>query len=181
LQASEGFLALALTLSVYGITEMLFGYGFIAVFVTALSLRHYEKGHDYHNDLHSFTDQAERLLVAVLLILFGGAIKSGILAPLDWPMVLFTLLFLFLIRPLAGMLSLRGEKLHSYETLAVSFFGIRGMGTVFYLAYAFQSIYFNNQDKLWAIVAFAILISIVIHGLTATRVMKYLTKNSPGK
>lgn len=117
---------------------MLLGYGFIAVFVTALSLRHYEKGHDYHNDLHSFTDQAERLLVAVLLILFGGAIKSGILEPLDWQMILFTLLFLLVIRPLAGILSLRGEKLHKYELLLVSFFGIRGMGTVFYVAYAFH-------------------------------------------
>lgn len=156
---------------------MLLGYGFIAVFVTALSLRHYEKGHDYHNDLHSFTDQAERLLVVVLLILFGGAIKSGILEPLDWQMILFTLLFLLVIRPLAGILSLRGEKLHKYELLLVSFFGIRGMGTVFYVAYAFHSIYFNNQDKIWAIVAFTILVSIIIHGLTATRIMKYLTNN----
>lgn len=177
LKASEGFLALSLTLLVYGITEMLLGYGFIAVFVTALSLRHYEKGHDYHSDLHSFTDQAERLLVAVLLILFGGAIKSGILGPLDWQMILFTLLFLFLIRPLAGILSLRGEKLHKHELLSVSFFGIRGMGTVFYVAYAFHSIYFNNQDEIWAIVAFTILVSIIIHGLTATRIMKYLTNN----
>lgn len=181
LQAGEGFLALSLTLLVYGITEMLHGYGFIAVFVTAVALRHYEKGHDYHSDLHSFTDQAERLLVAVLLILFGGAVQSGILAPLDWPMILFTLLFLFLIRPLAGIVSLRGEKLHKHELLSVSFFGIRGMGTVFYVAYAFHSIYFNNQDKIWAIVAFTILVSIVIHGLTATRIMKYLTTSFKAK
>lgn len=177
LHTRDGFLAIAVTLLAYGITEMLSGYGFIAVFITAITLRHYEKGHDYHADLHSFTDQAERLLVAVLLILFGGALVSGILSALSWGMVLFTFIFLLVIRPAAAYLSLYAVNIWPREKLAISFLGIRGMGSVFYLAFAFHELHFNFEDELWSIIAFTILCSIVIHGLTANPIMKYLKKN----
>lgn len=176
LHTRDGFLAIAVTLLVYGITEMLSGYGFIAVFVTAITLRHYEKGHDYHAELHSFTDQAERLLVAVLLILFGGALVSGILSALNWRMVLFTCCFLFVIRPVFAYISLYAVKLPRVEKLAISFFGIRGMGSVFYLAFAFHELDFGLEDELWSIVSFTIVCSIVLHGLTANPIMKYLKR-----
>ena len=176
LKTNDGFLAISLTLLVYGITEMIHGYGFIAVFICAITLRHSEKADDYHHELHTVTDQSERLLVAVLLILFGGSLVSGILYVLTFKMVLFSLLFLFVIRPIAAYLSLLFIPLHFREKLAISFFGIRGMGSIFYLAFAFSKAHFSYQRELWAIVAFTILISILIHGITATPAMKYLTK-----
>jgi len=179
LSTRDGFLAISVMLIVYGFTEMVHGYGFIAVFVSAVTLRHYEKGHEFHDDLHSFTDQAERLLVAVLLILFGGALVNGILAPLTWPMVGFTILFLFVVRPLAAYICLLTAKIHMKEKLAISFFGIRGMGSVFYLAYAFKETGFGHEDELWTIVAFTILVSIIIHGITATPVMQHLKYTLP--
>lgn len=179
LKTNDGFLALALTLSVYGLTELIHGYGFIAVFISAITFRHSEKEHDLHDELHSFTDQAERVLVAVVLILFGGTLVSGILNPLTWKMVLFTFFFLFLIRPLAAYASVLVPKIHLKEKLAISFFGIRGLGTIFYLAFAFREAAFKFKDELWAIAAFTILISIVIHGLTATPIMQHLKENMP--
>lgn len=176
LKTNDGFLAIALTLLVYGITEMLHGYGFIAVFICAITFRHSEKADDYHHELHTVTDQSERLLVAVLLILFGGSLVSGILSPLTWKMVLFSVLFLLVVRPLAAYLGLLFIPLHVREKLAISFFGIRGMGSVFYLAFAFSKAQFAHQRELWAIIAFTILVSILIHGITATPAMKYLTK-----
>ena len=176
LHTRDGFLAIAVTLLVYGITEMLSGYGFIAVFISAITLRHYEKGHDYHADLHSFTDQAERLLVAVLLILFGGALVTGILSELSWEMVLFTSIFLLVIRPAFAYLSLYAINIPRSEKLAISFLGIRGMGSVFYLAFAVHKFHFSFEDELWSIVSFTILCSIVLHGLTANPIMKYLRR-----
>ncbi len=67
----EGAEALAATLLSYGLTEIIQGYGFIAVFVTALVLRHYEWTHDYHETLHDFAVVVERLLMSAVLILFG--------------------------------------------------------------------------------------------------------------
>jgi NhaP-type Na+/H+ or K+/H+ antiporter len=174
LKPTDGFLAISVMLCTYGLTELLHGYGFIAVFISGLTLRHSEKNHDYHKELHSFTDQIERILLGILLIIFGGTLVSGILKPLTTESALFSLGFLFIIRPATAYLSLLGTQIHLKEKLAISFFGIRGMGSVYYLAFALGHVSFSNEDQLWAIVAFTMLVSIVIHGLTATPVMKYL-------
>lgn len=163
----DGFVSIAATLIVYGLTETIHGYGFVAVFIAALTLRGYERNHKYHNRLHAFSDQIERILVAIMLILFGGSLVRGIMNSLTWPMAAFGIAFIFVVRPLAGLIGLIGTRLRIQEKLVISFFGIRGMGSLYYLAFAFGTTFFKDQDQLWAIVAFIILISIGIHGLTA--------------
>lgn len=179
LKTTDGFLALSLTFLVYGVTELLHGYGFFAVFICAVNLRHYEKGHEFHSELHSFTDQIERLLIAVLLILFGGSLVSGILDALTWKMALFAIGFVFIVRPLTGLIGLYKRDIHIKEKLAISFFGIRGMGSIFYLAFAFHEATFEHQDELWAVVAFTILLSIIVHGISSTPIMKHLKTTLP--
>lgn len=168
----DGFVAIAATLMVYGVTEMVKGYGFMAVFVTAITLRNYELNHKYHRKLHDFTDQIERMLVAIMLLLFGGSLVHGILKSLDWYMVGFGLLFVLIVRPVLGLLSLIGSRLHFKEKFAISFFGIRGMGSFYYLAFALQQAQFAHSDQLWSIISFIVLLSIIIHGFTATSVME---------
>jgi NhaP-type Na+/H+ or K+/H+ antiporter len=171
---NEGFIAISATLAVYGITELLLGYGFIAVFVTAITLRNYELHHKFHKKMHSFADQIERILLAIVLIVFGGSLVSGILNDLSWNMVVFGLIFLLLIRPISGLIALLGTKLHVKEKLAISFFGIRGIGSFFYLAFAFKQTSFMHGIELWSLVAFIVLISVLVHGVTANTVMKKL-------
>ncbi|HEY0175604.1 MAG TPA: cation:proton antiporter, partial [Pedobacter sp.] len=175
----DGFVSIAATLTVYGATEMIHGYGFVAVFIAALTLRGYERNHKYHNRLHAFSDQIERILVAIMLILLGGSLVRGIMNSLTWSMAAFGVVFIFIIRPLAGLIGLIGTRLRIQEKLVISFFGIRGMGSLYYLAFAFSTTFFKNQDQLWAIVAFIILISIVIHGLTAGFTFKKLEEVLP--
>lgn len=179
LKTTDGFLALSLTFLVYGVTELLHGYGFFAVFICAVNLRHYEKGHEFHAELHSFTDQIERLLIAVLLILFGGSLATGILDALTWKMALFSIGFVFIVRPLTGLISLIKLDINFKEKLAISFFGIRGMGSIFYLAFAFHEATFENQHELWSVVAFTILLSIMVHGISSTPVMQHLKATLP--
>ncbi|MFC5284365.1 cation:proton antiporter [Pedobacter alpinus] len=174
----EGFLAISLTLAVYGATELAVGYGFIAVFVCAITLRAAERKHDYHRNLHSFTEQIEKLLVAVMLVFFGGSLVTGILDALTWQMAIFSILFLLIIRPVSAYLSLFNIKLKKYERFAISFYGIRGMGSVFYLAYAMHTIKFDYENELWAIVAFTILLSLILHGFTATKIFGKLDKSN---
>jgi NhaP-type Na+/H+ or K+/H+ antiporter len=130
----DGFLAISLTLLVYGLTELLHGYGFIAVFIAAITFRHSEKKHEYHATMHSFTNQIERLLTAILTVLFGGAIAMRIFDSLTWQMGIFALLFVLVVRPVFGYLSLIGTDLQPKERFGICFFGIRGMGSFFYLA-----------------------------------------------
>jgi NhaP-type Na+/H+ or K+/H+ antiporter len=175
----DGFVSIAATLLVYGITELIHGYGFIAVFAAAVTLRTHERSHKYHNRMHAFSDQMERMLVAIMLILFGGSLVHGILDSLTWPMAAFSIVFIVLIRPLAGLIGLAGTKLKVQEKLVISFYGIRGMGSIYYLAFAFSTVYFKDQDALWSIVAFIILISIGIHGITAGFTFKKLEDALP--
>jgi NhaP-type Na+/H+ or K+/H+ antiporter len=174
---SDGFVGVATTLMVYGLTELLHGYGFIAVFVTAITLRNFEINHKFHKYLHEFTDQVERILVAIVLILFGGSLVSGILNALTWPMVGVAILFLFIVRPLSALIGLIGIKLHIKEKLAISFFGIRGIGSFFYLAFGLAQYSFTYGKEIWSLVSFIILLSIIIHGLSANVVMKHLKEN----
>lgn len=170
----DGFVALCATLLVYGITEVAHGYGFIAVFVSAVTMRGVERHHKMHRTLHEFTDQIERLLVCIVLLLFGGSLVSGLLNALTWPLAGAGVFFVLVLRPVIGALSLWGSGLDIKEKLAIGFFGIKGIGSFYYLAFALAQASFPEQDELWAVTGFTVMLSIIIHGLTATSIMNKL-------
>lgn len=174
-RTGDGFVALGATFLAYGVTEMAHGYGFLAVFVAAIAIRNAERHSDYHERLHDFAEQTERLLMMVLLVLFGGALAGGLLDALTWTGAAAVLLFVFLVRPLAGLASLAGEGHHPLrERAAVAFFGIRGLGSFYYLAYALNKASFENAETLWAVLGLTVLVSIVLHGSTVTPAMRWL-------
>ncbi|MCU1565701.1 MAG: cation transporter [Pseudarthrobacter sp.] len=174
---SEGFVALAATFLAYGVTELAEGYGFIAVFVCAVTIRAAERTHGYHRILHSYVEQLERLLTVVILVLLGGAIARGLLAGIGWAEVLVALAFLLVVRPLAGWLGLLGGKTGPRERIALSFFGIRGIGSLYYLSYALGKGRFADQAEwLWAFVGLVVALSIVIHGATTSPLMNRLDR-----
>ena len=175
-RSSDGLAALAITLFVYGMAELFHTYGFLAVFVAALMIRHHERSHSYHGTLSLFAEQCERLLTAGLLILLGGAVSIGILGalqPVDW---VFALAFVLLVRPLAGFIALARTPLHARERWAISVFGVRGMGSFYYLAFALNHGDFSDHRRLWAIVTLVVLVSIVLHGVAATGTMAWLDR-----
>ncbi|TMR28826.1 cation:proton antiporter, partial [Nonomuraea zeae] len=171
----DGFVALAATFLAYGVTELVSGYGFIAVFVTACTVRRVEHGHGYNNVLHGFVEQLERLFTAWLLLLLGGFVATGGLAPLTWRGAAVGLALVLVIRPLSGWLSqLRGPA-GPRERRIISLFGIRGIGSLFYLAYALGHADFGvPPEELWAVTAFTVMLSVVLHGITATPAMNRL-------
>jgi NhaP-type Na+/H+ or K+/H+ antiporter len=174
-RTGSGFVALGITALAYGLTEMVRGYGFLAVFVAALALRSTEPGHEYHNKLHDFAEELERLMMMVLLVLLGGAMTGGdLFSALTWQAAAFGLLALFVVRPLAGWIGLIGTDPPPGEKAAISFFGIRGLGSIYYLAYALHHAKFDNVDLLWSTAGFIILVSIVLHGVTVTPAMRHL-------
>lgn len=169
---AEGFVALAATFLAYGTTQMIEGYGFIAVFISAVTIRSAEHTHDYHRVLHGYIEQLERLLTVVVLVLLGGAISRGLLDGIGWPEVLVALVFLLVIRPVVGWLALAGGKTGPQERIAIAFFGIRGIGSLYYLSYALGRTDFGGQgEKLWSIVGLVVAMSVVLHGVLASPVM----------
>ncbi|MFF0245759.1 cation:proton antiporter [Streptosporangium sandarakinum] len=173
----DGFVALAATFLAYGLTELVHGYGFIAVFVTACTIRAAERTHGYNAVLHGFIEQIERLFTAWLILLLGGFVITGGLAALTWRGAAVGLLLLLVIRPLTGWLATLGGRPGPRERGVLAFFGIRGIGSLFYLAYALGQADFGvPAEELWAVVAFTVLASLVLHGVTATPVMARLDR-----
>lgn len=176
-KTGDGLVALGATCLVYGLTEIVHGYGFLAVFITALNLRSAERDHDYHETLHDFAEQIERLLMMVVLVLFGGALTgSGLLSNLSWPIVAFGVFTIAALRPIASWIALSGTNIPVMERLVVSFYGIRGLGSIYYLVYAVEKAAFDDSDVIWSAVSFVILLSIGLHGVTVTPVMRYIDR-----
>jgi sodium/hydrogen antiporter len=174
----DGFVAVAATLMVYGITEIVHGYGFIAVFVSSITMRNYELDHKYHKKLHDFTDQIERILVSVVLIAFGGSLVHGILLPLNWSMIVLGITFIIAIRPFSALVGMLGTRLKPKERLVIAFFGIRGIGSFFYLAFAAGQVQFKMEKELWTVVSFIVVLSLLIHGITATPTFEKMEKEA---
>ena len=177
-RTGDGFVALGITCLAYGLTEMAHGYGFLAVFVAALGIRAAERNHSYHEKLHDFIEQLERLLMMALLVVFGGAIVGGMLRGLSFEVILFALVAVFVVRPLSGWASLLGRDQPTDEKAVIAFFGIRGLGSAYYLAYGLNHGKFENPDLLWSTMGLIVLFSVVLHGTTVTPVMRWLDRRS---
>ena len=163
----EGLVVIGATLIAYGLAEAVAGYGFLAVFAAAVAARQREAESEYHVSAHHFMDQVEQVVLVVMLLAFGGLLASGVLAALTWPGALLGLAVVFVVRPLAGLAGLLQSGLPWAGRGAVAFLGVRGAGSVYYLAYGQTHAAFEGLDVLWAVVAFTILVSVVVHGLSA--------------
>lgn len=176
-RSGDGFVALGMTCVAYGLAELAEGYGFIAVFVAALALRAAERHHQYQRKLHDFAEELERLMMMVLLVGFGAAMTGGSLfGGLTWGGVGFAVLALFVIRPLSGWLGLAGAGLAPAERVVIGFYGIRGIGSMYYLTYALQKGTFEEPAVLWSTLAFIVFLSILLHGATVTPTMRWLER-----
>ncbi|WP_306422399.1 cation:proton antiporter, partial [Geminicoccus harenae] len=177
-RTGDGFVALGATMLAYGITSAIHAYGFLAVFVAALAIRAVERNHEFHDKLHDFAEQSERMLMMVLLVLFGGmVVHGGLLGRVDGAMILFALGTLFIVRPVIGMISLAGTPTSWAEKWTIAFFGVRGLGSIYYLAYAFNQASFQDPTRLWSAVGLVVLISILLHGTTVTPAMNLLDRH----
>jgi NhaP-type Na+/H+ or K+/H+ antiporter len=178
-KTGSGVVALAGVLLAYGLTELLEGYGFIAAFAAGYTLRRSETDHHFHRRLHDFSESLEHAMTAILLVAIGAAI------PILWPHFTFEhaaigLALIFFIRPLVGWMSLARTPLRGRERLVVSFYGVRGIGSVYYLAYAGHHVKLVDEYALWATVAFTILVSTAVHGLTAGLAVERATGEKQG-
>ncbi len=169
----EPVLALAMTLGVYGLAQVLHGYGFIAVFVAALTLRAAERSHDFHEELHGFIEQLEHILTWGILLLLGVAITAGLLAPLTVAGAALGCLLVLVVRPVTAWISLARTPMRRSERWVTAAFGVRGVGSVFYLAYAGAD-FGTDLPWLWATVGFTVVLSVLVHGVAATPLMRML-------
>lgn len=178
-KTQSGVIAFAGVLIAYGITEIAEGYGFIAAFVAGVTLRQEETHDRFHKRLHDFSESLEHTLTALLLVALGGALPA--LWPwLDWQHALIGAGLIFVVRPLAGYLALTGTAITGRQRLVTAFYGVRGIGSIYYLAYAGHHVELVNEETLWATVAFTVVASTLVHGLTAGIAVERATGEGAG-
>ncbi len=178
-ERGESLLAVAALVTAYGLGDVVGGYGFLSVFACAMTFRSAERSHDYHAAMHQVVERLERLLTLFILLVLGIALTRGLLGSLDWRGVGIGLGLLFVIRPGSALLALSTRRrpddqvggLDRRERWATAFFGVRGVGSIYYLAYAAGEVPELGQDWLWSTVAFTVVASVLVHGVLAKPVM----------
>ena len=200
----DEFLSLGLIALAYGAALLLQSYGFLAVFAAGLALRRVEHGTTggqhigdaYEIAKHvgaeaaatdpatapaylaesvlSINEQLERIGEVVVVVLIGG-----MLATVRVPLVAlwFVPLLLLIIRPLAVTLSLLGSRTSLLQRGLMAWFGIRGIGSVYYLMYAISHGLVPAQAMLLAqLTLITIATSAVVHGISVTPLMHYYSQ-----
>lgn len=174
-KSGPGVLALGAVLTTYGLVELSEGYGFIGAFAAGLVCRRVQAKHHFHTRLHVFSEAIEHAVTAVLLVLLGSTLPS-LWPALDWRHSLIGFGLILVIRPLVGWLSLLGTDLPMQDRWIIGFFGVRGIGSIYYAGYATGHMEFVNEDPIWALVAFTIFASALLHGGTSFLVDRFASK-----
>lgn len=164
-ETGSGVIAIAGVFLCYGSTELVEGYGFIAVAIMGLTLRRVEETHHFHKRLHDFSESIEHALTALLLVALGTALPQ-VLSGLTWSVALLVVLLLVVVRPVTGWIALLRTNLPTRDRAIVSVYGVRGIGSIYYLSYAAAHGDVYGIDQLWTIVALCILASTVLHGFS---------------
>lgn len=166
---------LAATFLAYGLTEYLHAYGFLAVFIAARASRASRRDPDmeddpedsYTNAAHQEADQIEGILMVLLLLWFGTFVAAELWNQWTLTDLAIALALLLVVRPVVGWVALSGHPLRGLERFKVAFFGIRGMGTIFYVAFAQthmpDGMMFEGIDDVWRIAGLCIFISVLMH------------------
>ena len=174
-QGYENFLALGLIGLAYGVAVMAHGYGFLAVFAAGLALRHTESSVSKPADAEmthavmSFNEQLDRIGEMVGVVVLGLLLWSVPWVPAAlW----FVPLVLLLVRPLSVLLGLAGSRTSPLQRRLIGWFGIRGIGSLYYLAYALNhGLPPAHAPLLVGLTVAVVVSSIVVHGVSVTPLM----------
>jgi NhaP-type Na+/H+ or K+/H+ antiporter len=174
--AYDAWLAIPSVLAIYGLTEAAGGYGFIAAFFGGLAFRRYEHSHEAHVTVHEGADLVEKIGELAVVLMLGSMLTIaglGVPGVEGWLLVPALLL---LIRPISVYLSMLGHRIPAGERTFVAWFGVRGVGSLYYAAVAVGSgVLAASEEKLviWTAIA-CVLVSIVVHGVTAAPLSRRL-------
>ena len=175
-QQRRELIPLALLFFAYGTVEMLGGYGFLAAFVAGLGFRRaIDQEQDRLARFAEFTESIEAIAEAAAIIALGALFRGRHILDLGWGGVAFALVAIFLLRPLIVWLSTARSGFSTGTRAYWSWFGIRGIGSLYYLAYA---ITFGLPDRLavqlFAATTLLVLLSNVLHGVTTYPMVRRL-------
>jgi sodium/hydrogen antiporter len=178
----EDFVALSMVLITYALTELVNGYGFLAVFIAGMVVqRNHATPETYHSQ-REFAEQIEKLMEVGIVLLLGSLLRIEPMIRFAGPILLVAVLLIFIIRPIGAWISTLGSPLNPTRRLLYGWFGIRGLGSLYYLSYAFgKGLSGDLGEEIAWIVYFTVVISIILHGISATPLLTWYEKKLPRK
>ena len=203
----DDLVGLGLIAAAYGVATLVHAWGFLAVFFAAVALRQTElmmAGAPKDQDgllepdtgksqvaLDSASQEApptvsaeslvfkeylERLSELTLVLLLGGMIS---LQEISWQAVFMAMFLFFVARPVAVFLGLAGSGTPLRLQAMTAWFGIRGIGSIYYLVFAIEAgLAPDLATQLTNITLFVIMLSIVVHGLSVKPLMNTLWRDA---
>ena len=201
----DEFLALGLIALSYGVAVLCLTYGFLAVFAAGLALQRVKErplesassavqetglqssqakealatDSEYASafmmqEVRGFNEQLERIAEIAVVLVVGA-----MLAYIDIPVgaVWFVPLLFVLVRPVSVWLGLLGAPVSRDQRWFIAWFGIRGIGSIYYLMYAINhGLPRGLAAEIVAITLTAVAVSIVVHGISVTPLMRLYTQ-----
>jgi NhaP-type Na+/H+ or K+/H+ antiporter len=166
--AFDGWLSIPAVLTVYGLTELVGAYGFLAAFAAGVAFRRYEHTHEQNRRVHDGAEVVEKFGELAVILLIGSMLSlDGLETPglSGWLLVPVLLL---VIRPAAVLLALLGSERDWKERAFVAWFGVRGIGSLYYAAVAVGTGVLAGDAAVvvWTTLA-CIVVSVFVHGVTA--------------
>ncbi|MBH8555355.1 sodium:proton antiporter [Nostocaceae cyanobacterium CENA357] len=186
----EDFVAISIILITYSLTEVVNGYGFLAVFVAGLVVQRSYRNSEKPLAQLEFIERLEKLLEVGTILLLGSILLFEPMLKFATQSLLVAISLFLIIRPLGVWISTISKrpldsyrrKLHPIARLLFGWFGIRGVGSLYYLAYAFgHGLEGAAAEKIAWITYTTIIISVVLHGITATPLMKLYERKISSK
>ena len=173
-ELTEDFLALSTILLAYSLTEVVNGYGFLAVFIAGIVVQHSYRNIEKPLSQLRFTERIEKLMEVGTILLLGSLLRIKPMLAFAADSILVAGLLFFLIRPLGAWISTIGSPLHPASRWLCGWFGIRGVGSIYYLTYALGK---GLKDELGEQIAWitftTIVISVILHGISSTPLMNW--------
>lgn len=178
----EDFIAISIILLTYSLTEFVNGYGFLAVFVAGLVAQRSYKNPEKPIHQLEFLERLEKLLEIGTILLLGSILLFKPMVDYASQSLLVIVLLFFVIRPVGAWISTIGKR-HGKPTrrsmdprtrLLFGWFGIRGVGSLYYLGYAFGN---GLKDKLGEQISWitytTVVVSVIVHGISSTPLMNW--------
>ncbi len=174
----EDFVALGIILLTYSLTEIVNGYGFLAVFVAGIVAQRSYRDPDKRNSQLEFTERIEKLMEVATILLLGSLLRWEAIQAHAGEGLLVAGSLIFIIRPLGAWISTIGDRYRTTTRWLFGWFGIRGVGSIYYLCYAFGN---GLKDELGEEIAWityiTIVISVILHGISSTPLMNWYERN----
>lgn len=177
----EDFTALSTILITYSLTEMVNGYGFLAVFIAGVIMQRRMPDPETRESRLRFIERFEKLAEVGTILLLGSLLRVEPMVRFAVPALLVAGLLLFVIRPLGSLISTANLSVHPATRWLFGWFGIRGVGSIYYLTYSLSHGLKGPDGELIAWITFStIVISVILHGISATPLMKWYEHHIEG-